>query len=318
MNAFWGAYDNAHGGESVVHAGAGNHFYLQHGTEVALYAHMQKGTLNPALLSGGATVKAGDFLGLAGNSGNASEPHLHIHTIKGTAPETGPLRPLLFRDMFTIDPASLNFPSTAGPWARVTRQGPPIVPSGALIWPLGRNPEWRGWQDLGGTLQCAPAVASWAAHRLDVFAKGTDQQLGHRWWDGSAWHGWQTLGGQFKGSPAAVSWGANRIDVFVRGMDDHLGHLWWNGSSWHGWQDLGGPIKSGPAAASWGSNRLDIFAAGSDSHLEHRWWNGSAWSNWDWVGGTFQGNPAAVSWGANRIDVFVRGMDDHLGHLWRD
>src|SRR3954462_15574496 len=42
MNAFWGPYDKAHGGASVAHAGAGNHFYLQHGSEVALYAHMQK------------------------------------------------------------------------------------------------------------------------------------------------------------------------------------------------------------------------------------------------------------------------------------
>src|SRR5436309_5665946 len=93
MNSFWGLYDSAHGGESVVHAGAGNHFYLQHGNEVALYAHMQEGTLNPALLHVGAAFKAGDFLGLAGNAGNASEPRLHIHVVKGTAPETGPLRP---------------------------------------------------------------------------------------------------------------------------------------------------------------------------------------------------------------------------------
>src|SRR5262249_50820873 len=76
MNAFWGAYDNTHGGGSVAHAGAGNHFYIQHGSEVALYAHMQRGTLNPQLLSVGASVKAGEFVGLGGNSGNASEPHL--------------------------------------------------------------------------------------------------------------------------------------------------------------------------------------------------------------------------------------------------
>jgi hypothetical protein len=146
-NSFWGAYDNSHGGESVVHAGAGNHFYIQHGNEVVLYAHMQKGSLNKDILSGGvgATVNAGDFLGLAGNSGNASEPHLHIHAVRGTAPETGPLRPLLFRDILTIDPASLSFPSTYGPWATMTRQGPPIVPwtsaarPSALIWPAAER-----------------------------------------------------------------------------------------------------------------------------------------------------------------------------------
>jgi hypothetical protein len=313
---FWGPCDTAHGGASVAHAGAGNHFYIQHGEEVALYAHMQKGTLNSALLTPGASVTAGDFLGLAGNSGNASEPHLHIHTIKGTQPENGPLRPLLFRDMFAIDQADLTLPSSAGPWARVNVQSPPLGPPNALIWPLGRDPQWHGWEDLGGPISSPPAVSSWGANRLDVFAMGGDGKLNHKWWNGSIWQGWQSLGGVFKGGPAAASWSANRIDVFVRGMDDHLGHLWWNGSAWQGWEDLGGSLTSAPAATAWGANRLDVFAAGADKNLKHKWWDGSTWHNWQNLGGTFKGAPAAVSWGPNRIDIFVRGMDDHLGHLW--
>src|SRR5262249_16001340 len=146
--------------------------YIQHGDEVALYAHMQKGSLNNKLLATGAQVKLGDFLGLAGNAGNASEPHLHIHTIKGTKPETGPLRPLLFRQMSVVDPTDLSLPETSGPWARVQEQGPPLGPANSFIWPLGRNPYWRGWQDLGSPVKAAPAVASWAANRLDVFSTG--------------------------------------------------------------------------------------------------------------------------------------------------
>jgi len=92
-------------------------------------------------------------------------------------------------------------------------------------------PSGKAGRILGAPSSVHRRSPRWGAHRLDLFAKGTDQQFGHRWWDGTAWHGWQTLGGQFKDSPAAVSWGSNRIDVFVRGMDDHLGHLWWNGSS---------------------------------------------------------------------------------------
>jgi peptide methionine sulfoxide reductase MsrB len=300
------------------HVGAGNHFYIRHGSEVVLYAHMQKGTLNPNLLMPNAPVKAGDYLGLAGNAGSASEPHLHIHAINGTEAESGPLRPLLFHDIFAVDPSLLSLPNITGPWARVERQGPPVVPSGAFIWPLGRNPEWNGWQDLGGPITAPPAVASWAPHRLDVFAAGTDNQLDHKWWDGSIWHNFQTLGGTFKEGPAAVSWGPNRIDVFVRGMDDHLGHLWWDGSQWRGWQDLGGPLASGPAVSSWAPNRLDVFAKGSAGQLVHKWWDGSTWHNWQTLGGTFKEAPAVVSWGPNRIDVFVRGTDDHLGHLWWD
>ena len=103
----------------------------------------------------------------------------------------------------------------------------PTTTSGHLWW---NGSQWKGWEGLGGSLTSAPAVASWAANRLDVFAAGSDGKLNHKWWDGSMWHDWQALGGVFKGAPAAVSRGPNRIYVFVRGTDDHLGHLWWDGS----------------------------------------------------------------------------------------
>jgi peptide methionine sulfoxide reductase MsrB len=300
------------------HVGAGNHFYIRHGEEVVLYAHMQKGTLNPNLLHANAIVKAGDLLGLCGNAGSASEPHLHIHAIKGTVAEEGPLRPLLLHDVFAIDRQKLTLPSISGAWTRLERQGPPAATQGAFIWPLGRNPQWQGWEDLGGTVASAPAVASGAPNRLDVFAARTNGSLGHKRWDGATWHAWEDLVGTFKGAPAAVSWGSNRIDIVVRGMDDHLGHLWFDGSSWHGWEDIGGPVTSGPAVSSWGPNRIDVFAARSNGGLGHKRWDGTTWHGWEDLGGTFKGAPAAVSWGSNRIDIVVRGMDDHLGHLWFD
>jgi Repeat of unknown function (DUF346) len=89
--------------------------------------------------------------------------------------------------------------------------------------------QWRGWEDLGGPIKSGPAVAAWAANRLDVFAgAGTDGQLYHKWWDGSTWNNGDWVGGYFQNSPAAVSWGPNRIDVFVQGSDNNLGHLWWD------------------------------------------------------------------------------------------
>jgi len=87
------------------------------------------------------------------------------------------------------------------------------------------------WELLGGTLTSGPAVCSWAPGRLDVFARGTDNALWHKWWDGSSWSGWQQLGANpFSSDPAAVSWGPNRIDVFVQGTDNALYHKWWDGS----------------------------------------------------------------------------------------
>lgn len=289
--------------------GCGNHITIRYGTEVVTYCHLK--SIPAALQTNGTAVTAGQIIGYVGNTGNATNPHTHLECERES--DNG-LRPMPFRMGWVVDKAKLSPPGTTGPWFRLRAHG--ISKDSVAIWPLGRHPDWRGWQDLGSPVKAAPAVSSWEAHRLDVFSAGVDGQLNHKWWDGSSWHNWQTLGGTFKGGPAAVSWGKKRIDVFVRGMDDHLGHFWYNGSEWKGWEDLGGPIASAPAVASWGEHRLDVFAEGTDAQLKHKWWDGSKWHEWQNLGGTFKGAPAAVSWAANRIDVFVRGMDDHLGHLW--
>lgn len=63
---------------------------------------------------------------------------------------------------------------------------------------------WSGWTDLGGVITAGPAVASRSEDRLDVFAKGTDNALRHKYWNGS-WSAWESLGGVFLHNPAAVS-----------------------------------------------------------------------------------------------------------------
>jgi murein DD-endopeptidase MepM/ murein hydrolase activator NlpD len=128
--------------------GAGNHFYLQHGDHVVLYAHMQHGSLNPALLNPGTPVKRGQFLGLAGNAGNSTGPHLHFHAIKGTKPETGPLRPFPFRDMWVVESSAIKPPNPTGPWVKAADQGLPVV--NALVWPAATKPSWYppGWGEI--------------------------------------------------------------------------------------------------------------------------------------------------------------------------
>jgi hypothetical protein len=110
--ANWGPYE---------HGGAGNHFYIQHGNVIALYAHMQKGSLNSKLLTKGAVVKKGDFLGLAGNAGSSSAPHLHLHVRKETLIETGPFRPLLFNEGFTIGKEYYLVPKANIHWSQLTQ-----------------------------------------------------------------------------------------------------------------------------------------------------------------------------------------------------
>jgi murein DD-endopeptidase MepM/ murein hydrolase activator NlpD len=131
---------------SSVIDGAGNHFFIKHGDVVVLYAHMQPGSLNPALAHVGATVKAGDQLGLAGNSGNSTNPHTHIHAQKTSS--SGPLRMLEFRDMWVVPASKINPPDPAGPWVLVKDQGVPKDP--VCIWTAASKPAWYppGWGEI--------------------------------------------------------------------------------------------------------------------------------------------------------------------------
>jgi murein DD-endopeptidase MepM/ murein hydrolase activator NlpD len=62
----------------------GNHVIVDIGeSRFALYAHMQSGSLRVKV---GDKVKRGDVLGLVGNSGNSTEPHLHFHICNANSP----------------------------------------------------------------------------------------------------------------------------------------------------------------------------------------------------------------------------------------
>lgn len=62
----------------------GNHVVLDlGGGYYAFYAHLQPGKLRVKM---GDKVKRGQVLGLVGNSGNSTEPHLHFHVSNGISP----------------------------------------------------------------------------------------------------------------------------------------------------------------------------------------------------------------------------------------
>jgi hypothetical protein len=66
---------------------AGNHIVLDIGNgHYALYAHLQPGSLRAKV---GDHVRRGQVLGLVGNTGNSTEPHLHFHIMDGPAPLGG-------------------------------------------------------------------------------------------------------------------------------------------------------------------------------------------------------------------------------------
>jgi hypothetical protein len=130
-------------GGSIVD-GNGNFFTITTGDETVLYAHMQPGTLNRRLLAKGAQVKAGDFLGLAGNSGASSAPHMHIHANQagsGNHSWTGNPRPLLFRDVHEVAFTAYTGDVATTPWVKVDRRG--LAGSHCAVWPSAMTPTRR-------------------------------------------------------------------------------------------------------------------------------------------------------------------------------
>lgn len=68
--------DGLNDGELNPAKPAGNHVVLGAGSEEILIAHLKKGSV---AVTAGQRVQAGQLLGVVGNSGNSTEPHLHIH-----------------------------------------------------------------------------------------------------------------------------------------------------------------------------------------------------------------------------------------------
>jgi hypothetical protein len=87
--------DQAIGSRDPAHA-AGNHVVIDHGNgEFSLLAHLQPHAVK---VKAGQKVKAGDVLGLTGNSGNTSEPHLHVHLMNGPSMDGADGLPMPFSD----------------------------------------------------------------------------------------------------------------------------------------------------------------------------------------------------------------------------
>lgn len=114
--------------------GCGNYFSIKDGSEIVNYYHLRDGSLNTDLCVVGKEVHAGDFLGEVGNSGTSSNPHLHIHAVKGAHLDGFPL-PICFHNINVLEQGLLE-PGVfiwSIPWVKVDGQGLPNVRS--AIWP---------------------------------------------------------------------------------------------------------------------------------------------------------------------------------------
>ncbi|HEY0147385.1 MAG TPA: M23 family metallopeptidase [Allosphingosinicella sp.] len=89
--------DNRAPGQKVAGVPApGNHVVIDHGGgERSLLAHFRQGTLK---VKAGERVASGQLLGVCGNSGNSSQPHVHYHLQTGGKFGEGQGLPAFFND----------------------------------------------------------------------------------------------------------------------------------------------------------------------------------------------------------------------------
>ncbi len=128
---------------------AGNHVWiLQDNGVYALYAHAQPGTVPAAIcphnatylthpdtgnpwtqdgrVTGGVRVQKGQLLGVVGNSGNSTGPHLHVHMEKDGDPVT------IKFDHGQTTPVTNGKASVNGPWSLLNGKA---LPAGkVLVW----------------------------------------------------------------------------------------------------------------------------------------------------------------------------------------
>jgi Bacterial tandem repeat domain 1 len=138
----------------------GNHLWIkQTDGNIALYAHAPTGNIptslcpnNAVFLTGkalggpiwtqpeatvanGATVKAGQLLFNVGNSGNSTEPHLHMHVVN----TSNAWQPMKFARGQTT-PFNNNTASLNGPWTGLKGSALPLAT--ILVWPQHPIGNW--------------------------------------------------------------------------------------------------------------------------------------------------------------------------------
>lgn len=94
----------------------GNHVIIDiGGGHYAFYAHMQPGSVKVKV---GDRVKRGQALGLLGNSGNSTAPHLHFHVGARNSPLGGEGLPFLFDRYTRLDRIAGDLESSMAAWKR--------------------------------------------------------------------------------------------------------------------------------------------------------------------------------------------------------
>lgn len=187
---------------------------------------------------------------------------------------------------------------------------------GTLLTRWWSDGSWNQWQDFGGmSITSGPSANVRPDGTIDVFAKGPDDQIYHRYHTITGpWTEWGSIGGTATSAPASsVRNGTNTIDVVVKGGDGAFYFKYWSPSTgWSGWASLGGTFKHAPAISSTEPGKFDVWGVGTDGQLYQKHWNGAVWTPWIALGGNLNSAPTVVSQAPGRVDVFATDYSQNV------
>ncbi|RWQ48999.1 hypothetical protein [Mesorhizobium sp.] len=163
------------------------------------------------------------------------------------------------------------------------------------------------------------SIAVNASGGLEVFARGRDNALWHKWQTPDGWSDWTSLGGDLRGGPAVARHAGGGLEVFSVASDGAVWHIWQTANGWSGWASLGGHLVGSPSVGMNYDKRLEVFARSPDGQLWHIWQKASftEWTGWAPMGVQCTGNPAVGGLDGRNLTngalcVFVVGPDRTL------
>jgi hypothetical protein len=96
-----------------IAAVAGNHVVIEvaPGGPYVLMAHLQHGSL---CVSEGQQIELGDPVGACGNTGNSTQPHVHLQAVDSLAWESARALPIVFRSYRVVATGALQYGTLPG------------------------------------------------------------------------------------------------------------------------------------------------------------------------------------------------------------
>jgi Repeat of unknown function (DUF346) len=175
--------------------------------------------------------------------------------------------------------------------------------------------QWSPWAALTGmTLSSGPSMDIRPGPITDVFARGPDNAIYHRYYtQANGWSDWGSIGGCAASAPASSWRGNGYLDVVVVGCEHAVWLKNWNASTgWSGWVSLGGTALYHPAIKSYADGSIGVYVIGTDHQLWERVYAGGTWSDWLPLGGNLTSGPSLSTQTESTVDVFAKDANNNI------